>query len=372
MRKYIMIIALMVLAMGAFADTTLPLKGHVFSPSDSYIQYIGRISFQNPERPQFNYPGVQVNVCFEGTELRMLCKPKSGYWMAQIDDAAPFKVGFTSRCDSVATLCTALPNGRHTARLTYCIEGWDLKPEFRGFVTDGRLVDPPALPSRTIEFIGNSITCGYGNEAMKPTDQYSYETQNYYYSYAHQTALRLNAVAHVVARSGIGVYRNYNGSRTGTPDNRMPAQYEYTLYAEKSAFRKQGGSMDERWDFTRFQPDVICINLGTNDLSTNNYDTRLLKQGYKNLLEMVRRHNPHSKIVFLTGSMLQGKELDICKRLLNEVTTEAHEAGDQQVYRFDMTPQGSLGYGADWHPSYEQHKKMADELSVYLQKLMQW
>ena len=368
--KQPLVIALMALSMGAFADTTLPLRGNVFRPSDSHIQYVGRISFQNPDRPQFNYPGIQVNVSFEGTELRMLCKPKSGYWMAQIDHAEPFKVAFTGSRDSVVTLCTALPQGRHTARLTYCIEGWDLMPEFRGFVTDGQLVDPPALPSRTIEFIGNSITCGYGNEAMKPTDHYSYETQNYYYSYAQETARRLNAVAHVVARSGIGVYRNYNGPRTGTPDNRMPIQYEYTLYAEKSELRKQGGSMNERWDFSRFQPDIICINLGTNDLSTNNYDIKLLKQGYKSLLEMVRRHNPHSKIVFLTGSMLQGKELDICKRLLDEVTAEAHVAGDQQVYRFDMTPQGASGYGADWHPSYAQHQKMADELSAYLHTLI--
>jgi len=370
MKRYLFS-ALMALTMGtAPADTTLPLRGHVYSPSDPHIQYVGRISFLNPERPQFNYPGIQINVVFEGTTLRMLCKPKSGYWMAQIDDAEPFKVAFTGRRDSVVTLCTALPQARHTARLMYIIEGWDLKPEFRGFVTDGQLVEPPALPSKKIEFIGNSITCGYGNEAMLATNHYSYETQNHYLSYAQIAARQLDAVAYIVARSGIGVYRNYNGPRTGTPDNRIDMQYEYTLYAEKSAFRREGGAMNERWDFSRFQPDVVCINLGTNDLSTNNYDTKLLKQGYQKLLRMVRQHNPQAKIVFLTGTMLQKKELGICRQLLDEVAVEARQAGDAEVYRFDMTPQGSLGYGADWHPSYEQHKKMADELSAYLRTLM--
>ena len=129
--------------------------------------------------------------------------------------------------------------------------------------------------------------------------------------------------------------------------------------------------MNERWDFSRFQPDVVCINLGTNDLSTNNYDTKLLKQGYQKLLRMVRQHNPKTKIVFLTGTMLQKKELGICRQLLDEVAVEARQAGDAEVYRFDMTPQGSLGYGADWHPSYEQHKKMADELSAYLRTLFE-
>ena len=149
-----------------------------------------------------------------------------------------------------------------------------------------------ALPSKKIDFIGNSITCGYGNDGLVcfPT-HYSYETQNHYLFYAQIAARQLGAVAYIAARSGIGVYRNYNGPRTGTPDNRIDVQYEYTMYAEKSAFRREGGAMNERWDFSRFQPDVVCINLGTNDLSTNNYDTTLLKQGYKKLLRMVRQHN---------------------------------------------------------------------------------
>lgn len=371
MRKYLFLV-LMAMVVGAHADTTLPLSGHVYGPADPHIQYVGRISFQNPEAPQFNFPGAQVNVCFEGTTLRMVCKPKSGYWMARIDDAEPFKVAFTGQSDSVVTLCTALPQGRHTARIMYCIEGYQLKPEFRGFVTDGQLVAPPALPSKKIEFIGNSITCGYGNESMDANDHYCYETQNHYYSYAQRTARQLGAVAHVVARSGIGAYRNYDGPRTGTPDNCMTAQYEYTLYAERSELRSQGGSTGERWDFSRFQPDVVCVNLGTNDLSTNNYDTALLKEGYKKLLTMIRQHNPKAKIVFLTGTMLQGTELDICKRLLNEVADEAHRTGDPHVYRFDMTPQGSLGFGADWHPSFEQHQVMANELTAYLRQLMNW
>ena len=173
---------------------------------------------------------------------------------------------------------------------------------------------------------------------------------------------QLGAVASIIARSGIGAYRNYGGPREGSPGFNMPAQYEYTLYNDHS----------ERWDFSRWQPDIVCINLGTNDLSTEPYDTELLKQGYKKLLSQVRKGNPNAKVVFLCGSMLRGgKELDICKRILNEVTEEAHKAGDKQVYRFDFTPQnGSLGFGTDWHPSLQRHQKMADELTPFLRELM--
>ena len=352
-------------AMVATASTTLPIQGTIIRPTNKNIQYIGRICFDQPERPRFTFPGVQINACFTGTSLKMIAKPKSGYFMAQIDQAEPFKVAFMGARDSVVTLATALPQGQHTVRLMYIIEGYDLKPSFWGFVLDSgaTLLPPPALPSKTIEFIGNSITCAYGNESISEADHFEYETENHYYSYAQMTARNLGAQAHVVARSGIGVYRHYGGPKTGTPENVMTTEYEYTNLYDRS----------ERWDFSRYQPQVVCINLGTNDLSTNNYDAKLLKQGYVKFLKQVRSHNPKAKIVFLCGSMLGGKELGIAQKAMNEVVEEARKEGDTEVYRFDFTPQnGDLCYGADWHPSLWQHQKMAGELTAFLRTLMHW
>ncbi len=373
MRKLSFILFFLSFSVVLLAQHTLPLKGNVVKPTDTHIQYVGRISMQNPERPAWNYPGIQIVTAFEGTAAKLVCKPGSGYFMAQIDEAEPFKVAFRGQRDSVVTLCTALPRARHTVRLMYIIEGYEMRPEFWGFVFDGPVCDAPALPSRTIEFIGNSITCAYGNEATDKLDHFQYETENHYYGYAQLTARALNARAHVVARSGIGVYRDYNGPKTGTPDSRMPVQYEYTGYATSTKLRQQEGFDAERWDFARFQPEVICINLGTNDLSTHNYDVKLLRQAYDDFLRLVRSHNPKAKIVFLCGSMLLGKELDIARKTLDQVVADAQKSGDRQVYRFDFSPQdGTLKYGADWHPSLWQHEKMAAELTAYLRTLMQW
>lgn len=361
--------------LGVSAITTVPLKGTVIKPSNPDIVYTGRISFTNPDRPAWNYPGVQIMAAFEGTSLRMLAKPRSGYFMAQIDQAEPFKVAFRGERDSVVTLATALPEGRHLVRLMYVIEGYEFFPEFWGFVLDeGRqLVKAPLLPSRKIEFIGNSITCGYGNEGLKKEEGFDYATENHYYSYASITARNLQAQHWVVARSGIGAYRNYDGPKTGNPDSNMPVQYEYTGYAWKPELRKEPTFLQEKWDFNRYQPDVVCINLGTNDLSTPNYDLSLLKQGYQKLLKMVRQHNPKAKIVFLTGSMLYHQELQLAKQLLDEVTAEAQKAGDKEVYRFDMAPiNGNKYYGNDWHPNIYQDEKMAAELTVFLRQLMNW
>lgn len=375
MKRTIFALFLTLATLGASAIVTVPLKGTVVKPTDQHIQYTGRISFTHPVRPAWNFPGVQIIAAFEGTSLRMIAKPRSGYFMAQIDEAEPFKVAFRGERDSVVTLATALPEGRHLVRLMYVIEGYEFFPEFWGFVLDeGRqLVDAPALPSRKIEFIGNSITCGYGNEGLKKEEGFDYATENHYYSYASIVARNLQAQHWVVARSGIGAYRNYAGPKTGNPESNMPVQYEYTGYAWKPELRQEATFLQEKWDFSRYQPDVVCINLGTNDLSTPNYDLSLLKQGYQKLLKMVRQHNPKAKIVFLTGSMLYNQELQIAKQLLDEVTTEAHKAGDKEVYRFDMTPiNGNKYYGNDWHPNIYQDEKMANELTPYLRKLMNW
>ena len=114
----------------------------------------------------------------------------------------------------------------------------------------------------------------------------------------------------VLAPTGIAAIA-VGGQKAGTPDLNMPVQYEYTGYAWKPQLRSEPTFLSEKWDFSRYQPDVVCINLGTNDLSTNNYDVKLLKQGYQTLLKMVRQHNPQAKIVFLCGSMLLDKELEI-------------------------------------------------------------
>lgn len=375
MRKKLLTALLTLVCSGAFAIETVPIKGSIISPSDKFIQYTGRISFTNPERPAWNFPGIQIVASFEGTSLRMIAKPRSGYFVAQIDQAEPFKVAFRGERDSVVTLATALPNGVHTIRLMYAIEGYEFFPEFWGFVLDKgkKLVETPALPSRKIEFIGNSITCGYGNEGLKKEEGFDYATENHYYSYASITSRNLNAQHWVVARSGIGAYRNYGEAKTGNPRSCMPVQYEYTGYAWDLKLREEPSFLREKWDFSRYQPDVVCINLGTNDLSTNNYDTSLLKQGYQKLYKLVRQHNPKAKIVFLTGSMLYKQELQTAKQLLDEVTAEAKQAGDKEVYRFDMSPiSGDAFYGNDYHPNIYQDEKMAAELTAYLSSLMQW
>jgi len=334
----------------------------LFHPSDKNIQYIGRTEDSSPDSPVFTYPGVQIRTGFTGTSLEMMCKLHSGYFMAEIDGGEAFKISFIG--NTVVNLARDLKDGTHQAIVTYIGEGYENLPEFHGFFVDkGKTLAPAApLPTRKIEFIGNSITCGYGIEAKSEAEHYEEKTANFYYTYAARTARNLNAQALVVARSGIGVYRSYNGPRTGDKVN-MNTEYPNTLlYNDKY-----------KWDFSRYTPDLVCINLGTNDTSTTGADSLLLLKGFKNLYHQVRSHYPMAKIVLLCGCMMSGNQLLSAQQALDTTLDYAHQQGDSEVYRFDFTPHdGSLGYGADWHPSMRQHEKMANELTPFLKKLMKW
>lgn len=343
---------------------TLIPAGTRIAASDSNIQYLGRISYKNPESPVFTFPSVQIRATFTGTSLKMVAKPKSGYFMASIDKGEAFKVSFNSERDSIVTLATALPEGAHQVNLMYVTEGYDRRAEFRGFILDKghQLLTPPALSERRIEFIGNSITCGYGVESTECDAPFLDETCNHFYTYAARTARNLEAEEIAVCRSGIGVYRNYDGPRTGDKIN-MNTEYAHTLLYDNT----------ENWDFSRYQPQVVCINLGTNDTSTKGADPKLLKKGYENLLRQVRQAYADAKIVFLCGPMMNGDALTLAKNTMDEVVAEANKKGDNKVFRFNFTPQnGDLGYGASWHPSYWQHEQMAGELTPFLRKLMGW
>lgn len=323
----------------------------------AHITYMGRTYVTDDGGVAFNYPGVTAMIDFEGERVDMLTSPGSGYYMVELDDEAPRKMQVREG-DSVLTVADYLPEGKHRLRITYAIEGYEKNPVIRGFrlPAGGRLLEAPEKGDLRIEFIGNSITCGYGIEAPDSSRGFSYDTQNHCLTYAYLTARALNADFNVVARSGMGMYRNYNGPREGDSIGTMPLEYDHTLVYDPG----------HKWDFSRFQPDIVCINLGTNDVSTPNYDIELFEAAYDRFITHLREVYPKADIVMLTGVMLSGQPLEDLKGALDRVAAR-HEC----TYRFDMSPQtGDLGVGSDGHPSARQQKRMAEELTRYLRSII--
>lgn len=317
------------------------------------INYMGRIHWNEDGQGEFTYPGTTAILRFNGKGLGMEVKPGSGKFMVEIDGKQPFAVNFTPG-DSLLTLAENLKDTIHDVRVTYAIEGYEFRPAFRAFDIDGKLLPAVPKPDLKIEFIGNSITCGYGIEDDDPNHGFSYDTENHTMTYAYKAARALDADFNVVARSGIGIYRNYGGPKEGGTQT-MPMEYDFTMLYDHQF----------EWDHSKFHPDIICINLGTNDTSEDNYDIAIYEERYRDFLRHLRSLHPHAKIVLLTGCMLQGKALADVKEALDRLASET-----DGVFRFDMSAHtGSLGYGADWHPSSRQAEQMADELIPFLREL---
>lgn len=334
-------------------------QGNITVPAgDSNVLYMGRIHWTDSLTAEFNYPGTTAMLDFHGTGISMNAKPGSGQFMVEVDHDDAFKINFTDSTSSIV-LADSLPEGDHRVRIAYAIEGHEKRPAIYGYEIFGpnaKLLPAPERPELKIEFIGNSITCGYGTEADSGQVRFSYDNENHTLSYAYLTARALDADFNVVAKSGIGVYRSYGGDIAGTPGNRMPDLYDRTLYY----------TPDYEWDHSSFEPDIICINLGTNDTSLEIFDAGLFEEKYNEFLDHLREIHPDSKIVVLNGPMLNGKWLEIMQASLDRVAE-----GREGVTRFDFSPcTGELGYGADFHPSRAQAVKMARELIPYLQSIL--
>lgn len=343
-------------------ELTAPVDGRIM-PSDKGIVYLGRISFKNPDAPEMGFTGAQIYANFTGTSIKMRMKPNSGFFAVVIDSTEHFMV--QSKKDTLINLKSGLKPGTHSIAISQCTEAADVNfPVFYGFQLDkdASLAEAPVLHSRKIEFIGNSITCGKGaqdNTKQKERDDIAFE--NWYITYDAEVARRLNAQCQVVARSGIGIYRN-NGGRYKGDTETMSYYFTRTLLKPDS----------EMWDFSKFTPHLVCINLGTNDTSQS-YDVNLFKEGAKKFLKDVRTHYPDATIVVMTGPMRSGKRLLDQKAGLDYAVNQLKAEGDKNVHRFDIPyDTGQYGYGTGHHPSVGEHTHMADLLTPYLKELMKW
>jgi hypothetical protein len=189
---------------------------------------------------------------------------------------------------------------------------------------------------------------------------FSPETENHYLTYAALTARSLKAELSTVAWSGKGVVCNY-GDDADSCKNPLPTYYDRSL----------PNRADSVWDSSRFKPDAVVINLGTNDFSTSSDpDQPTFVKAYQDLLGRIRKAYPEARILCTNGSMLSGTDLDTARRYIKAAVDEL---ADPKITAFEIEPQdGSDGYGCDWHPSLARHEKMAKTVTAAVKAAVGW
>lgn len=219
-----------------------------------------------------------------------------------------------------------------------------------------------------LEFIGDSITCGYGIEGVWEKDTFTTQQERPDKAYAFLTAKALGAQVQLCSWSGIGLISNYVDPETvNLPDTHwlMQANWPYT----DKWLSLRLGLEPEVWDSSRYEPDIVVINLGTNDISwVRGMEERRLEYTaqLRQLIEAVHRRSPKAKIVCCLGIMGEA---------LNDSVKEAVELFKKDFPKtcaefLPFTQQlESDGIGADWHPSAVTHKKAAEKLTSLICKL---
>lgn len=215
-----------------------------------------------------------------------------------------------------------------------------------------------------IEFIGDSITCGYGVEGTLD-DVYSTATENASKAFAYICAKAMNADYSLVSYSGYGILSGYTGDGTINTTSVLPPYYtkvgnSYGKFASSVA----PDSID--WDFSKFVPNVVVINLGTNDASYCGSDKERcleFQKSYVEFIKTVRENNADALILCTLGIM--GSDLyPYIEAAVNDYT---NETGDLKIQALQLEQQNSAdGYGVDYHPNAVSQQKAADKLKVMI------
>lgn len=231
----------------------------------------------------------------------------------------------------------------------------------------GSKIAPTPNKDLLIEFIGDSITCGYGIDDPDKDHHFSTKTEDVTKAYAYRTAEKLGADYSMVSFSGYGIISGY------TNDKKVEAQTVPQFYTKLGYSWASNGSFvpaNIDWDFSKRQPDLIVVNLGTNDDSYTKTDSEKQQEycdAYVEFIKKIRENNPDAKILCTLGVM--GDRLfDYVQLAVNNYTEQTGDA-NVSAMKFDVQLPDD-GYSADWHPSVTTHEKASDKLAAEIKSLL--
>src|SRR5471032_596472 len=340
------------------------LAGVAVQPDDAQLQYTGRIDFADRARPMLSWPGTSIEGNFSGASLAVKLDDQLGknFFNVFIDgDLARPVVIEAAQGGKTYAVASALGPGAHRFLITKRTEGEDGGTVFQGLelADGGKLLPPPTRKRRHIEFFGDSITTGMGNESPDDGPDHMLKDKNNFMAYSSITARALDAEAHIISQSGIGV---------------MISWFPFTMpdfYGQLSAL----GNNDTQWDFRSWTPDVVVINLFQNDRWLIDREHRLLPapddaqrvQAYRTFAQKIRVLYPRAYIVCALGSMDAVQQGSKWPGYVRAAVDQLRQSGDRRI---DTIVFPWTGFGG--HPRVKQHQANAAQLTAFIRRKMDW
>ncbi len=242
------------------------------------------------------------------------------------------------------TVAEGLGEGVHTARILKASEIDRGKFAVKGFSAEGFLRFPEKSDLK-IEFIGDSITAGYGNRVTG--GDWSVENSDACISYAALTGMQLGADFSVVALSGICLNTDVWGAGIN-----MVQMHSYLSNRKQDAYTYDADM------------DVVVLALGTNDGSYIDRHTSYrydFPVDYENFLKHLRDIYPDAHVVCIYGMM------GINNFVETGIRTALEAVNDPKMSYLTFR-KNDMGAGA--HPGGAAHRSYAATLTEYIRGLL--
>ncbi|HVV55991.1 MAG TPA: SGNH/GDSL hydrolase family protein [Mucilaginibacter sp.] len=359
MRNKLLLLFLAVLTSTAGFGQTVVVTSH-----DTHIKYVGRVAMQD-EAAELSWSGTSLTINFHGTGVKGTLRDEHGYnYIDVIVDGKVTKVIHPDSIQKQYTLAEGLPAGDHTLELFKRTEWAMGKTWFYQFVLDRNsgILPPPPPNKRKMEFFGNSITCAYAVLDTTGKDRGTSPYEDGYLSYAAITARHFGADFHNTSRSGIGIMVSWDPLI-------MPELYD----------RLDATDPDSKWDFSKYTPNVVVINLFQNDswivkLPDNpQFKARFgdkpptddqIVRAYKDFVKSIRSKYPKAQIICTLGSMDATKEGSPWPGYIEKAVSELR---DKQIYTCFFPYKNTPG-----HPNKKEQQDMADVLIKFIDEHVKW
>lgn len=356
--KYLFVCLVATIALNCKAQQT------IIKNNDPHIQYAGRIA-QTDSTAELSWSGSSIKINFTGTEISGILKDeRADNTYNVIVDGKIVNILRPKAFKKEYRFANNLSNGKHTLELFKRSEWAMGKTWFYCFELnkDGKVLPVSLKKKRKIEFFGDSISCGYADEDSTGQDRGTSPYENGYLSYTTLTAKHFDAEFHNISKSGIGITVSWFPLT-------MPEMYD----------RLDATDPNSKWDFTKFTPDVVVINLFQNDcwivqLPANDQfkakfgstapTPEFIINAYSQFVKSVRSKYPKAHIFCILGSMDATKAGSPWPGYVEKAIAGLN---DNNVYTHFIPYKNTNG-----HPSVKEQQAMANDLIGFISKTINW
>jgi hypothetical protein len=314
---------------------------------------------------ELSWTATTVFISFNGTGMQALLKDQLGdnYYNIIIDGKIT-EVLHLDKDKKLYTLASGLAPGLHNLEVFKRTE-WDKgKTWLYGLLPDEHtaLLAAPPAPKRKIEFYGNSISCGYAVEDSTGKDRGTAPYEDAYVAFASMTGRHFETDYRCITKSGIGILISW-----------------FPLIMPEMWDRVDATDPMSKWDFSRWTPDVVVINLFQNDAwltklpDHEQFRSRFGKtapgadtiiQAYKRFVAGIREKYPRAALICMLGNM---DATAAGAPWPGYVEKAVGLLDDKNIYTLIVPYKGTPG-----HPNVAEQKVLADSLIGFMEKHINW